>query len=262
MIQQPLLRTVAAFVGIAAVIALFAYTYGTLKEVQPNYRAPMTISVTGKGEVLAKPDIATFSFSVTAKEKEAAAAQNKSAESINAIVAYLKEKGIEERDIKTQNYSLNPVYEYSRTVCTIEYCPPSGEAKLTGYEVSQMIQVKVRKTDTAGDIISGVGQFGATNISGLDFTIDDVDTLRAQARDAAIADAKVQADKLARDLGVRVIRMSGYWENNNGGYPIPYGMGGAMEKAVSYDQAMNVAPAVPAGENTILSQVSITYEVR
>lgn len=260
MIQQPLLRTIGAFVGIAAVIALLAYTYATLTEAQPDFRQPMTISVIGKGEVFAKPDIATFSFSVTAKEENAVAAQNTSAEAINKIVAYLKEQGIEDRDIKTQNYSLNPVYDYSRPLCTLQYCPPAGEPRLTGYEVSQMIVVKVRKTDTAGDLISGVGEFGATNISGLDFTIDDADTLEVQARDAAIADAKQQAEILARDLGVRIVRMSSYWENE-GSYPMPYGMGGYAEKAMAVDQAMT-APALPAGENTVLSQVQITYEVR
>lgn len=260
MYQDTLLRRVVGFVGAAAVIALLAYTYSALTEARYTGIGPTTINVTGKGEVFAKPDIATFTFSVTAKEADASTAKSKSAETTNAILAYLKEKGVEDRDVKTQYYNLSPRYEYPREICPVgSYCPP-GEPKLVGYEVTQSILVKVRKTDDAGMLLSGIAELGATNVSGLSFTIDDEESIKAEARDAAIKDAQEKAQKLAADLGVRLVRMTGYWENEG---PMPYygyGMGGAEMKTM--DAVMAPMPEIPTGENTITSQVNLTYQVR
>src|SRR5690606_4534245 len=103
-----------------------------------------TISVRGEGEVMARPDIGTFSFSVMAEGADATAAQNDSATKINAITDHLKGAGIEERDIKTSSYNLNPKYRYETRPCPVNtYCPP-GNPVIDGYEVSQTITVKVR----------------------------------------------------------------------------------------------------------------------
>ena len=252
------MRKVIVGVGVAAVIALLAYTHYALTQSRYLTHAPVSISVTGKGEVFAKPDIAQFSFSVNAKEADAATAQSKSADAVNAIMSYLKEKGIEEKDVKTSSYNLNPRLEYPQVVCTVGYCPPS-EPKIVGYEVTQSIEVKVRKTGDIGMLVSGVGERGATNISGPSFTIDDDSILTAEARAKAIADAKEKGEKLAKDLGVKIVRMTGYWEDQ-GGYPM-YNMAGGDSMKVNSFESQSV-PDMPTGENTITSNVNISYEVR
>jgi uncharacterized protein len=246
-----------ALVGI--IVALSAYAYYTLKQSEGVYTGATVITVQGEGEVMAKPDIGEFSFSVMAEGKTAAEAQDKSAQALNAALAFLKEGGVEDKDVKTSNYYLNPKYRYDTGVCTTMYCPPSNPV-IDGYEVSQTVTVKVRDLNKSGDLISGVGDKGATNISGLSFTIDDMTDLKSQAREAAIADAKANADKLAKDLGVRIVRMTGYWENEGGMYPMydrSY-MGGDMAMA----EEAKMSPQMPVGENEIKSTVSITYEVR
>lgn len=260
MFSQPYMRAIVALLGIAAIIGLFAYTFNTLKQAHYAYTGPTMISVSGEGEAIAMPDIATFSFGVHAEGDDAGAAQNKSAESINAIMGWLTEQGVEERDVKTLYYNLNPRYEYTESICnTRGYCPP-GERILRGYEVNQTIQVKVRDTAKAGNLISGVGTRGATDISGLEFTIDNETNLMNEAREKAIADAREKADKLAGDLGVRIVRMTGFYEDN-GGYPMYYGKGGDMAVAEGSMGVVN-SPSIPGGENTITSRVTITYQVR
>ncbi len=261
MFQESCLRKVAAAVGVMAVIALGAYTYYTIKQAQYIYSGPTTISVTGKGEVFAKPDVATFTFTVEGKEKDASAAQSKEAETMNAVLAYLKEAGIEEKDVKTEYYNLTPEYEYPQTMCTQWGCPPQSEPKLIGYQVNQKVSVKVHKTEKAGEIISKVGEKGALNVSELSFTIDDIEAVKAEAREKAIADAKEQSKTIAKNLGVRIVRMNGFWEDA-GGYPVPYGVGGGVEmKSADVAQAM-VAPQLPTGENTITVHVNLSYEVK
>jgi uncharacterized protein len=252
-------QVLASLALFMVVVALGMYSHYTWVQSEYMNYGPTTISVTGEGEVQAIPDIGEFSFSVNAEGDDAATAQTESATKINAILAYLKAEGIEEKDIKTEYYNLYPKYRYEERVCMMNtYCPP-GEQVPDGFEVSQSVRVKVRSTDTAGQLISGVGDLGATNISSLSFTIDDESALTDAARTAAIEDAQAKAEVLAKQLGVRIVKMMGYYEDEGYGQPY-YGMGSAMEmKSVSMDA---VAPEMPTGENTISRRVTITYQIR
>ena len=216
-----------------------------------------TVTVSGEGEVFAVPDIATFSVSVDELKGSVAEAQEIAAGKINKVIAYLKAEGVEERDLKTLNYSVYPEYEYQRAACTPLSCPP-GKQVLKGYRVNQTLSVKVRDTKEAGTLLSGVGEFGVTNVSGLEFTIDDEDALQAEARKKAIEDAKEKAAVLSKDLGVRLVRIVSFSESGAPVYPLYY-------KALGAADAVSSAPPVPelpAGENKIVSNVSITYEIR
>jgi uncharacterized protein YggE len=261
MFQESYMRKIGAVVGVMAICALASYTYYTIKQAKYMYAGPTTVSVTGVGEVFAKPDIATFTFSVDAKEVDASATQNKAAETMNAVLAYLKEAGVDEKDVKTEYYNLTPRYEYPETICTQWGCPPrNDEPKLIGYQVSQSVSVKVRDTAKSGEIISGVGGKGATNVSSLSFTIDDEEALKTEARKLAILDAEKQAGELASNLKVEIVRMNGYWEEQSS--PSYYGMGGGME--YSKDMAMSLeqaTPELPTGENTITVRVNVSYEI-
>lgn len=261
MFSHTYMRVIVALFGVAAIVALGAYTSLALKQARYMHTGPVTISVAGEGEVFARPDIATFSFSVVAEGDDAASAQEQSAEVSNAILGYLEGEGVEEKDIRTQYYNLNPRYEYLESICTSRgFCPP-GERVLRGYEVNQTVSVKVRDTDKAGTLISGVGTLGATNVSGLNFTIDDESALIAEAREKAIDDAKEKAEELADDLGVRIVRIANFWENQG---PMPYYARSdmAMESmAVAFDDAA-IAPEIPTGENVIRSTVNIVFEVK
>ncbi len=213
-----------------------------------------TITISGKGEVIVKPDMATVSFGVFAENMDVSKAQTESAEKINKIIGFLQEKGIDEKDIKTTNYSIYPRYTYVQ----LQVYPYGGKQVLVGYNVSQTVELKIRDISVAGEILSGIGEFGATDVSGLNFIVDNEDEINDQARDLAIQDARTQAKVLAKSLGVRLVKIVNFSEN--GDYPVYYGMEKAM--AVGGGMADSVAPQIPAGENTITSNVSITYEIR
>jgi uncharacterized protein YggE len=221
-----------------------------------------TITVSGYGEAVAVPDIATFTYSVVSEKSTVGAAQDDATAKANAITAYLEEAGVAERDIQTTGYSVYPQYDWIQQTCVAgQICPP-GAQRLRGYEVRQTTTVKVRDTAKAGDLLTGVGSRGATEVSGLNFTFDNPDAVEAEARDKAIADAKQKADKLVKSLGVSLVRVVSFSENG-GGYPIPYyardmayGMGGG-EAAVELK-----APDISTGENKVISNVSVTYEIR
>lgn len=252
-------RLLASVALLMVVVALGAYANYALKQSQYLYSGPTTISVSGDGEVVGVPDIGTFSFSVTEAGVDASTAQEASGTKINEILTALKEAGVEEKDIKTENYSLYPKYKYETEACFPgAYCP--GEQVQDGFEVSQTIVVKVRDLTKAGALLALSGEKGATNISGLSFTIDDPETLKAEARTLAIENAKVKAAELAEDLDVRLVKMIGYYEEDGGVTPYyDSRMGGDMMMA---EQSAFSAPSVPTGENTTTSRVTITYQVK
>lgn len=249
----------AIFLGVKAINAIKDFSY-IGKGVYPS----STVTVTGTGEVTAVPDVASFSFSVTESSKQVSDAQNKSSQKINKIIEALKDMGILEKDIKTTGYNTYPKYDYVKIPCSESamdlYPCQNSKQVLNGYEVSQTIIVKVRKTADAGTALSKVGDLGATNISGLSFVIDDMEKVQAEARNKAIKDAKEKAKVLEKSLGVRFARITSFYEN--GSHPV-YGYGGDMmsEKVMS-SQPLSVPPQVPVGENKVISNVSITYEIR
>jgi uncharacterized protein len=252
-------RGLATLALIGLVVALGAYAYYTMQQSKYLYTGPTTISVMGEGEAVGVPDIGKFTFSVTESGKEAAAAQEASATKINSIIAALKEAGVEEKDIKTEYYNMYPKYKYEQAPCPYgSYCP--GEQVQDGFEVTQTIAVKVRQLDKSGALLALAGDKGATNISSLEFTIDDPQTLKEQARSKAIANAKEKAKVLAKELDVRLIKMVGYYEDEGVVSPYAYGMGGDM--MMKAESASFEAPQLPTGENTTNSKVTITYQVK
>ncbi len=247
--------------ALVIILALFVFFEAgkTLREfsyVGRDVPAMQTISVAGEGEVVAIPDVAQFTFSIVEEADTVALAQEAVATKEGQVLDQLKEQGVDEADIKTTGYNVNPRYEFRRSICTETFCPPSGERELVGYEVRQSVRVKVRDTGIAGDILANIGSTGVQSISGLSFQIDDDDALRAEARSKAIADARAKAEKLADDLGVDLARVVNFFEQDDSYMPYrAYGMGGDMVMESS-------VPQLPTGENQIISNVNITYEIR
>ncbi len=218
---------------------------------------PNTIQVTGDSEVFASPDIATITFTARGEGSTTKIAQSKEAEIVNKAIEYLKGKGIAEKDIKTSNYNAQPKYDYGTVICSRNYCP-SPQPKIIGYEATQTVDVKIRDIDTVGDLLTGIGTTGVTNISGPNFSIENEDKLKDQARSEAIQEARDRAEKLARDLGVDIVRVTNFQESG-GGFPMYYAKDSLMATGAATPEA---SPDIPAGENKITSNVTITYEIR
>jgi uncharacterized protein YggE len=235
---------------------------------------PATISFSGHGEVTAVPDIANVDFTISKDASTVKDAQAGVASIEKTALDFLKGKSIADKDIQTANASFYPKYEYKQAVCppipmgagtagvTVSpsspyYCP-SGKQVLVGYTASESISVKVRNIDNVGDIMQGLGTTGVSNLNGPNFAIDNEDALQIQARKIAIDDAKAKAQVLAKDLGVNLGKITSF-SDSSGGYPIMY----AKNEMLSTAAVPSAAPAViPKGENTISSDVTITYEIR
>lgn len=251
----------AAWLLVALLAVSLVYVLSSIRYVGAGIAPGNTISVSGFGEAMAVPDVATFSFSAVSEKPTVAAAQADATQKANAATAYLKEAGIEEKDIQTSDYSVSPQYDYVQDACVNGFCG-GGRQVLRGYQVRQTTTVKVRDTAKAGDLLGGVGEKGATEVSGLQFTFDNPDQVENEARQKAIADAKAKADELADELSVSIVRVVSFNENGSGvPEPYAYGRGGTAVANQAMDSKA-AAPEISTGQNKVTSTVSVTYEIR
>lgn len=207
-----------------------------------------TITINGTGKVNGVNDIAVTTIGYTVVNKDVSVAQAENKKVMDAVFAELKKLGIEDKDLQS-NYTIYPEYTYTQD---------RGQ-ELRGYRVTNNVTVKIRDLEKITSVLSLPAQFGANEVSGLSFTIDDVEALRSQAREKALVDAKEKAYELARSLGVSLGEVVSYNEYANGGeppyYPV-YGRGGMM------DMQKEAAPAqIASGSQDVSMEVSITYTI-
>jgi uncharacterized protein YggE len=239
------------------VLALFINEIKSSSYIGHNSQSPATIVVSGKGEVVAVSDIASIYLTLSKDAATTKEAQNLLNEQVTKTLDYLKKENIEDKDIKSEYGGVNPKYSYESVRCFSYPCPQS-DPKITGYTATQSITVKVRAVDTANEVRTGLAALGIVNISGPTFSIDNEDSLNADARAKAIDDAREKAKVLARQLHVRLGDIVNFSENG-GGYPMMY----AGKSMMAEDVATSApAPELPKGENKITSNVTITYEIK
>ena len=254
---------IKAYVGAMLVVALAVASYGVLVYVQAyaknvNPSGYRSFSVTGEGKAVAVPDVAQFNFSViTEGGRDIATLQKTNTDKVNKALDFVKGQGVDSKDISTQSYEVQPRYQYSS--CYTGTCPPP---QIVGYTVQQSVEVKVRDFGKIGNLVSGVVDNGANQVSQLTFTVDDPAAVQDQAREEAIQKAQAKARAVARSGGFGLGDLLSIDEGYN--YPQPYyayGMGGSEIKSDVSIGGGN-APAIEPGSQDVVITVTLRYEIR
>ncbi|MBU6323492.1 MAG: SIMPL domain-containing protein [Patescibacteria group bacterium] len=249
-----------ALTGTLAMLSLFllAETFSLVSGMlEPTAPPADTITVSGDGKATAVPDVAKISFSVMETAKQVADAQAAATKRADAALAAVKAAGVSDKDVRTTSYDVSPQYAYPHPCLPGEACPNYGSPTITGYQVSESIEVTVHDLAKTGDILQSLGTLGVQNVSGPQFTVNDTSAVMAAARADAIAKAQADASRLSAALGVSLGRVVSFSENANAPYPI-FAMGAA---AMSAKDAAS-APTLPTGQNEYDAHVSITYAIR
>lgn len=229
-----------------------------------------TVSFDGEGRIFAKPDIAVISFSIVTEAATSTAAQDSNSQKSQKVVEFVKSQGIEDKDIKTTGYNVYPQYNVVRP-CPISYdyrgtmmpdsisYPCDNTQKITGYQVNQSFELKVRDLQKVSTMLDGLVTAGANQVNNLGLQIDDIEKVKIQARELAIKNAKEKAKTLRRQLGLRLGKLVNYYEG--GGYPM------YLKAEAAFDGRGGIggggpAPAMPVGENEVIVNVTLTYQIR
>ena len=156
----------------------------------------------------------------------------------------------------TDSYSSYPEYTYPQALCTINGCT-NPTPILKGYHVAHAITIKIKDLTKTDDVLTALGKVGVTNMSGPNFGFDDEKVVAREARDLAITDAQKEADKLAKSLGVHLVRVVSF--NEGGNVPVP--MYNTMAASAA-PMAKSDTVSIPTGSQKVETNVSITYEIR
>lgn len=224
------------------------------------------VTVTGTGKATGKPDVARTTIGV---ETRAVTAEEATAD-VNArmarVIVALKQAGVAETDLRTNNMSLNfernpePPRPLEQPPAVTKGAPavaPQAAAApavpVGFYTASNNVEVTIRDLSRAGAVLSAATTAGANQMYGIRFELDDPKPLLADARQKAVADARARAEKLAQLAGVKLGPAVSITEleSGSGGGPVP------MFAAMRSDAA---AP-VERGELTVNSSVQIVYEL-
>ncbi|MDO8560944.1 MAG: SIMPL domain-containing protein [bacterium] len=217
----------------------------------------LQVSFSGEGKISAKPDVVKFTATVLSDGKTISEVQGDNTKRFNDVISFLKANGFADKDMKTVGYNVFPQYSYPRP-CTVFPCLEDEKPKIVGYQISNTMEITVRDVAKTGDILSGVIDAGANEVSGLQFTIDRPNELKAQARKQAIDDVKAKAGRLAKDLGKKLGRITAFSESGYVPPPVYF----KAESAMGGGLAPVPAPDIQTGENEITANVNITYELR
>ena len=255
-----------SLLNILVVVIAVSFIVSTGKMLQGDEKEHPQISVSGEGKIFVKPDIATFMVTVVTDGARIGETQDKNSTRSNAIIDFLKKNSVQDKDMKTINYSVEPQFQYDNgRPCpmipgsVIIPCPATSYAppRIVSYEVRSSLQVKVRDLNKVDDLLQGVISAGGNEVGSVVFSVDDEKAVMAQARAKAIEDAKQKAQVLAHDLGVRLTKISGFSES--GGRQVYYANQAVGARAAVEGAA---APQVQPGEQEVQSNVTITYEFR
>lgn len=227
-----------------------------------------TISVSGSAEVNAAPDVATFSFVIKETSKTITEAQDVISQKVAIILEGLGNASVDEKDIKTQSYTMYPKYEWVKVKSqenialdgTVFYPGNNNKQVQTGFDVSQSVSVKLRDFDKVPEVLELFAAAGVENLNGPNFQIDEPDALQDEAREMAINEAKEKAKKLAKDLGVKLGKVVSFSEGSRGYSPQPYFAKSASLSLESAD--FSSAPDLPVGENTVSANVTVVYTIK
>jgi len=211
-----------------------------------------TITIEGRGEVLAAPDMAQINSGVTTQGASAREALDANTAAMGELIAALKAAGIEARDIQTSGFSVNPNYVYSDERDENGYSLPP---RINGYQVSNTVTVTVRKLDDLGTILDKSVTIGANTINGVSFSVADPSELYNEARKAAFADARAKAELYADAANVTLDEIVSISETQGYNAPQPYPM------YARADVAMAQAVPVEAGEMAFAINVSVQWEL-
>ena len=242
-LKTPLLTILFIFLGLfiyTKLIGPIPFSVNSIQTTKTNL-----FSVSGVGEATAIPDTAQISIGVTKTATTVTSAQDQTNSSANKIIEDLKKLGINDKDIKTTNYGINPNYDFNR-----------GGQNVTGYTVTQNLEVNITPIDIANKAIDAATANGANIVSGVNFTFNDKTKkeLEDKARNEAVKMAKDKAQSLAKATGIRLGRIVDVQESASF-EPRPIMMTQSLvEKSANTE--------LQPGENSITINVVLSYETR
>ena len=225
------------------------------EEIETTCSSSRTVQVSGTAVVNVPPDRALVHLGVQSNGKSPKEVQTKNAAVIARVIKSIQALGVEAKDISTDQYVIEPLYE--------DY----DSLRIKGYRIHNVISITMREVDNTSDAIAAAFQAGANQVVNVEFYTSELRKFRDQAREMAMEAASEKASALAQTAGadtdciLQISETSGSYFN---GWSWWYG--GNNQNLWTQNAVQNVAPGspgAPASEESPVSmgQISIRAEV-
>ncbi|KFL15231.1 SIMPL domain-containing protein [Anoxybacillus geothermalis] len=170
-----------------------------------------TLTITGQGTVIAKPDTVLIAIGVHTEHHNIQEALTDNAKRTNAVIEALKALDIPIEDIETTSFSIRPTYEHH-----------NGTTALSGYEVEHWLEITIRDPKKAGAIYEAAVARGANLARGLEFRLANEQAYYQQALALAVKHAKEKALAIARALSLPLYDTPIELKEQSSPRPAPY----------------------------------------
>lgn len=206
--------------------------------------APKTVvQVSGSSQKEVTPDVARISLSVNSLDAELEKAKNDNTQIVNRVMLAIKAQGVDEQQIKTDAYQVNPVYDYEK-----DQLPA-----LKGYRVNERLDITA-SIDKVGILVDEVTRAGANEINSIRFETANETEVKNEALTEAIQDALKKADVIASALHKRVGKVTLVNESGVSYQPV-------MFETRMLKSAAGSTPNIAAGKVTVNANVQVTVEL-
>jgi uncharacterized protein YggE len=235
-----------------AMLVCFGFVAQTLAQVAEQAPKP-SISVSGTAEIRVAPDEVNMRLAVETRDPKLDEAVKQNDVKTAAVLKFLKEAGVLDKDVQTDYVEINPQYHDRREQQLVpEY-----------YQVRRSLGVRVRKVAQFDQVMAGVLRSGVNYVLGIDFRTNELRKHRDAARQQAIRAAKEKAIALAEELGVKVGKAQSINEQTGGGW---WGTYGGRYNPYGNVMSQNVSQAAPGGGdggegNLAVGMISVTATV-
>jgi uncharacterized protein YggE len=212
---------------------------------EPRNLVP-SVTVVGSGKVAAKPDMAEIQVGVVTQANSAAKALKDNNQAMAQLLKVLSARGIADKDQQTSNFNITPQYRRGN----------QGEQgpEIVGYQVTNQVQIKVRKLASLGELLDDVVTSGSNQIHGISFSVAEPSHLLDEARTKAMADARRKAELYVGCAGVNLGQVL-LIEEQTPHLPRQEMLGVAMGRAAA-------AVPIATGEQEFGASVTVTYRIK
>ena len=207
------------------------------------------ITVTGKSCVNVVPDMAKIVFAVNTEGVSAEDTQKENTEKMNQVIETLKSMNIDEKCIRTSDYTMYPQYDYGY----------GNSQQIIGYQVGATLTVSDQKIEDVGTILTKGVKAGINSVSEISYSSSKYDEIYQEALKQAVDASNVKAEALAKasgkTLGSIKMVMEGYEDESSRYYQT-----NSMISGMTKDQESMVS--IQPGEQAVRAEVNVTYELK
>ncbi|MCE1252841.1 MAG: SIMPL domain-containing protein [Anaerolineae bacterium] len=217
-----------------------------------------SVSVNGAATVMVTPDRVLIQMGVLSSAAGIEAVQTANAASMQKVIKALTVHGIENKDISTDIYVIEPVYENYDSLY------------IKGYRINNQVAVTLRDISKTGDVIAAALAAGANQVQNVEFYSSSLRTYRDQARELAMKAAREKADALARTAASQIGCVLTISENSSSYYN-GWWSGRSQtlwaQNTIQNAQAPAANPAIEdgplsLGQIAIRAEVTVSYAIK